>query len=188
MRHSFEAHSSSPNFTYTCGINGCPQTFTSFSAIKSHLGRKHRGVDLEAACTVSSGGRQNESDAVPESMDFTELQLEENSPDQSLRSVDRLEKSAALFLLSLKERYEITQSALDFAVLQVRQMVAYAVEDVKESVEASLFSHLQASGIQLDLPEISECFCAPDPFCNLQSEYMQTKYYKENFDLVVSYI
>ena len=116
MRHSFEAHSSSPNFSYTCGINGCPQTFTSFSAIKSHLGRKHRGVDLEAACTVSSGGRQNESDTVPESMDFTESQHEENSPDQSLRSVGRLEKSAALFLLSLKERYEITQSALDFAV------------------------------------------------------------------------
>ena len=96
---------------------------------------------------VSSGGRQNESDTVSESMDFTESQQEENSPDQSLRSVDRLEKSAALFPLSLKEQYEITQSALDFAVLQVRQMVAYAVEDVKESVEASLFSHLQACGI-----------------------------------------
>lgn len=184
MRHSFEAHSSSPNFSYTCGIDGCPQTFTSLSGMLSHLGRKHRGIDLEAAHIASSEEEEREKDTVSESGHIfdSDLHHEEYSPDAVIRA-GGLQRSAALFLLSLKERYQITQSALDFAVSQVRQMVGFAAEDMKESVEQHLLPHLQSSGIEVDLPEILH---VPDPFDGLQSEYMQSKYYKENFDLVVS--
>ena len=54
MRHSFEAHSSSPNFSFTCGIEGCSHSFTTFSAVTSHLNRKHKGVDLDSAAFVAS--------------------------------------------------------------------------------------------------------------------------------------
>ena len=45
MRHTFEAHSNVPGFNFTCGVGGCPQTFKRYSAITSHLRRKHRGTD-----------------------------------------------------------------------------------------------------------------------------------------------
>ena len=45
----FEAHSSQPGFSFTCGVEGCSPTFETYSAVQSHLSRKHRGVDLEAA-------------------------------------------------------------------------------------------------------------------------------------------
>lgn len=63
-------------------------------------------------------------------------------------------------------------------------MVTYVVEDIQASVE----KHLQANTLSIDMPDISECFCVPDPFCDLQTEHMQSKYYKENFSLVVSCI
>ena len=98
-----------------------------------------------------------------------------------LQTANRTEKSAALFLLTLKERYQITQSALDFAVGQLQQMVAYTVEDVKKLVETQLHES------DADRPDISSSFKVPDPFASLRTEYMQTKYYIENFGLVVSY-
>jgi len=81
----------------------------------------------------------------------------------------------------LKERYEITKSALDFAVGQVHQMLTYAVEDIKDSVETRLLS----TDTDAHLPDIGDCFNVADPFGSLENEYMQTKYYRENFNLVV---
>ena len=93
--------------------------------------------------------------------------------------MNRLERAAALFLLCFKERYQITQTALDFAMKQVQQMVGFAIEDVQQAVELQLPS--------INSSEVRECFKVPDPFLNLRSEYMQTKYYKENFGLIVSH-
>lgn len=54
MRHSFEAHSSSANFTFTCGVDGCPRSFATLSGMMSHLNRKHRGVDLDQVQSLES--------------------------------------------------------------------------------------------------------------------------------------
>lgn len=88
------------------------------------------------------------------------------------------------FLSSLKERYQITQTALDFAVGQVQQMVTFAVEDIQNAVETCLSSYYSES--LSEMPNVTDCFKMQDPFRNLQNEYMQTKYYRENFDLIVS--
>lgn len=177
MRHAFEAHSSSPNFSFTCGIDGCPQTFSTFSAITSHFRRKHRGTSAALSSSEPQCFQSSESEGI--------VTNEESLPGLASSQEDRVQRSAALFLLTLKERYEITQTALDFAVGQVHQMVTYIVEDIQASVE----EHLRANGTPLiDMPAISECFQVPDPFCDLQTEHMQSKYYKENFFLVVNCI
>lgn len=188
MRHSFEAHSSSPNFSFACGIDGCPQTFTTFAAITSHLRRRHRGVELESAALASTSSEDQHCQSYESlDMELTEASQEETLPHTSMSiQADRLQRSAALFLLCLKERYEVTQSAIDFAVGQVQQMIAYTVEDIHSSVKNYLLPHLQANDLPAELLDIDECFGVPDLFGNLQSEYMQTKFYRENFDLVVS--
>lgn len=139
-------------------------------------------MDLEAAQIMPSGIDGSEHGTVAESGQFTDSHVEENSSNPTIRA-DRLHRSAALFLLSIKECYQIPQTALEFAVSQVQQMLTYTVEDMKQFVKECLLPHLQASGVQI---ELLETLCVPDPFSSLQSEYMQTKYYKENFDLVVS--
>lgn len=185
MRHSFEAHSSSPNFSFTCGIDGCSHSFTTFSAVMSHLNRKHKGVDLDSAAFVASSDDLQQSHSYEsQSNQLMETSHEEGSLSQCFSYVpdsrtDHLQRSAAIFLLTLKERYEITQSALNFAVGQVQQMITYAVEDMQTTIK----QHLQANDVSVDM---LDGLSAPDPFNSLQTEYMQTKYYKEHFDLVAS--
>ena len=62
MRHCFEAHSTSPNFFFTCGVHGCPQTFTKLSAMLSHLSRKHSGVDLDTAQALPPSPTEEQHD------------------------------------------------------------------------------------------------------------------------------
>ena len=50
MTHTFQAHSSAPNFVFKCGINGCVQTFCRFSAITSHIRRRHHGFNPDSSC------------------------------------------------------------------------------------------------------------------------------------------
>ncbi len=183
MRHTFEAHSSVPNFRFTCGVEGCSQTFVTYSAMKSHLARKHRGIDLEEVQVIPGSVRSdtfyhcddNDSDACMPEIQSMRSGVKEDAP---------LQGSAAMFLLSLKEKHQNTQKAVDFAVGQVQEMVSYSMQDIRDSVLRTLEEHSLATGSEL--PDISSCFEVRDPFDGLQTEYMQTKYYREHFDLVVS--
>ena len=39
IRHTFESHASEVNFQHTCGINGCPRTFSRYSSFLSHANK-----------------------------------------------------------------------------------------------------------------------------------------------------
>ena len=98
--------------------------------------------------------------------------------DHSLAPRNSLRRSAALYLLTLKEQYQLTQAAMDFSIGQVRNMFQYALEDIQKLVEERVTSNI----------DVSDCFSHVDPFETLETEYLQSKYYKENFGLVVSII
>ena len=101
----------------------------------------------------------------------------------SLATCTSAQKSAALFLLTLKEKYRLTQTALNFAVGQVKHMVGFMAEDMQAAVQSEMIEmHTTAA----ELPEITSCFQNFNPFAGLETEYQQTKFYVEHFDLVVS--
>ena len=91
---------------------------------------------------------------------------------------------AALFLLCLKEKHRLTQSSVNFAVTQVTDMFEFIATDIRASVEGKLKESLNEAGVSL--PDLAECFNNVNPFDGLMSEHMQTKFYRENFYLVVS--
>lgn len=186
LRHTFEAHSREANFSFTCGVEGCSQTFTKYSAILSHLSRKHRGVDFEKAYvtpTLYEDDQQGHNGDIDTQAEMP-MAVEPTSPSND--DIHSLDRSAALFLLTLKEQHQVTQKVVDFTVEEVRQMVSYAVDHVHKSVTVELTEYSQATGRQV--PDVSDCFEIPDPFGSLETEYMQTKFYRDNFDLVVSYM
>ena len=187
LRHTFEAHSNVPGFNFMCGIDGCSQTFQTYSGITSHLRRKHRGRDLNEQPVALSQLDDTNTDQTPADICMIDDSDDTATPGQQREAPDNtLERSAALFLLCLKERFQISQTAIDFAVSQVQHMVTFAIEDIQHAVECYLQSLSTES--PPDIAAIIECFTVPDPFTNLQNEYMQTKYYKENFELIVSCI
>ena len=88
---------------------------------------------------------------------------------------DRLQRSAALFLLSAKECFHLTQSALNFVTQQVQQMVSFAIDDI----EKVLKKYLNDCGVMQSTGLDAQFEAMRDPFSSLQTEYLQTKYYQE---------
>ena len=94
---------------------------------------------------------------------------------------NRLSHFAALFLLNAKERYQLTQSSLDFITQQIQQIIYFTIDDIAEVIHK--FCSDQGAS-EIPLTEQLEFF--RNPFLHVQTEYMQNKYYRENFNLVVS--
>ena len=175
LRHTFEAHSSEPNFKYTCGIDNCVQTFETFLAVTSHWSRNHKGRhrrDPDPQNTVVSSSSLTE-DVTPD-VNVDSDQSEQHSPPEAV-SHEHLSRSAGLFLLTLKERYQLTQTAINFAVGQVKQMVTFVSEDIRAAVLSTLQQHYATTGV--NIPDIESCFEDIDPFCGLTTEYLQTKFF-----------
>ena len=146
--------------------------------------RKHRGRDFDdqpstSTADESTTGLHTDTSEIMDTSgdDSPGGQVSSHSPE-----FNQLEKAAALFLLCLKEQYQITQTAIDFAVTQVQQMLSFAAEDLQSNLEMYFQSHLPEVS---DFDNAMECFRIPDPFMH-PIEYMQTKYYREHFDLIVS--
>ena len=178
MKHTFQCHSSLPMFKFTCGLSGCIQTFRTYSAMASHLVRKHSNFDLtqvnnEPLLPLEAGsGDSNEFESGDGDMISEEFESGDREGDMVLE--EPAKRNSALLLLTLKERHRLTQKAVDFSVCQVKVMLAHVLDEVKAKVK-------QRVG-EID---IEDCFDV-DPFEGLSTEYFQTKFYREYFDLVVS--
>ena len=49
LRHIGEVHQFEPGFTITCGVDGCPNKYTSVSGYKTHLTENTQFLQLEEA-------------------------------------------------------------------------------------------------------------------------------------------
>ena len=199
VKHIFEAHFADPNFTYICPIQGCPHVFklgSTYSSFLSHANRKHSDwrdhlsrspvqvSETETTAALNVGPLTTN----PVSRDigngsFSGNLLDDESMDcysSPVSGPSLVSRSAAQFLLTLKERYRITQTAVDFAVGSVNQIVSHVYQELEECVR----KELQENEIAIPTT-LGDCFTPINPFCGLESEYQQVKYYREHFGLVV---
>ena len=98
-------------------------------------------------------------------------------------SVKSLQRSSALLLLTLKEKHRLTQTAVNFAVEQIKGMVCFLAEDLSEVVDARL-RDLGVANEHRD--EVRSLFEGINPFDGLETEHLQDKFYRDNFNYVVS--
>ena len=85
--------------------------------------------------------------------------------------------TAALFLLTMQEKYCLSQKAINFAVHSVGTLIDKTCDSVRSSVKRCLCHDSVIDDF---------CFDHEDPFASLQTDYQQTKFYREQFGLVVS--
>lgn len=81
-------------------------------------------------------------------------------------------KAAALFILTFQERYKLSQKATNSAIGTVNTIVDSACEEVGNSLKERL-------------PGADICDCLnqrESPFSGLDTEYKQSKYYRESLD------
>ena len=95
-------------------------------------------------------------------------------------------KSAALFLLSLKEKQKLTQVSLD----KVIEGVTGLFQEQLSSLHSQIRSKLEEAGVDTaTISGLSELFDQENvkhPFLGLETQHQQMKFYKENFTFVVS--
>lgn len=180
MKHTFQCHSSGPNFKFNCGISGCIQTFRTYSAMSSHLVRKHSNFDFIQFRAVhddthTAMQQQPSTSEAPDNDGGEGLEEEFRYTDDHEDHLLIAKRSSALLLLSLKERHRLTQSAVNFSIGQIKEMMTHILDGVKASVK-------QCVG-DIDVDRYFDV----DPFEDLGTEYLQTKFYQEYFHLVVSF-
>ena len=91
------------------------------------------------------------------------------------------QRSAALFLLSLKEHHRVTQKAVDFTVSSMNEVLETVCESIAHSID-QMFENKSS----LSRDEIHSCLAVtPKPFLGLETEHQQTMFYREHFKLVV---
>lgn len=96
-------------------------------------------------------------------------------------SNDDWERAPALLLLNVKERFKLTQLAVDFIIQEMHHIIAYGVDDIQKVVQ-----WLDTQGIVANLAELAtllEPF--QNPFVGIETEYMSSNYYQDDFNLVV---
>lgn len=121
MGHLRRHHSCDPYFSVTCGIDGCPKTFTKFSTFRSHVSFHHGdcfslGENQPAAMMHDDDGI-GESICPGESNPGGSGEGEETSIDaggeDANTSIDTMKQASALFILGTKEKFKLTQVATE---------------------------------------------------------------------------
>ena len=216
IKHCFESHSYEPTFRVECGIRGCCHVFTfgaTYSSFKTHASRKHPGWKENVNDRDTSSSAADEHMSTSETFLLDDIYTQRSicaadTPDelmsepvdsglpkraitatetaepvafqpQGTQLTPSRERTAALFLLTFKEKYRLSQTAINFAVGSINTIV----DDVCQSVEYSVQRALEQDGCT---SEISPYFSNHDPFANLQTDYQQAKFYRDEFGLVVS--
>lgn len=194
IKHSFGAHSVESTFMCQCGISGCLHQFQSgstFYSFKSHADRKHPHwrVNINGFIQHQLPTMPPTPPTPPTVLQHQNLSLD-NEREQtflvtsdigSLNDCCTLEKenapspkhTAALFILTLQEKYKLSQKAINFAVGSINTIV----ESVHDSIQVSVQNS--------EGTDIIPSFDYDDPFSDLQTEHQQSKFYREEFGLVV---
>lgn len=114
-----------------------------------------------------------ESESIPE----IDPLLSDQSQMIEWRAPPSAKRTAALFLLTLQEKYKLSQKAIDFAVGSISTIISSVCDSIKNDIQSSFAAETHSV--------INSCFDYEDPISSLLTEYQQSKFYREEFGLVV---
>ena len=129
LKHIKLFHAHQAGFKITCGIHGCQRTFTNFRTFENHVSAMHRSnCDLSSIEVENTTSEDTESQSSSHLLDADLSEYEDSDEDLEVSndpvpsvsddheaiqySSELFQKSAALFLLGLKEKHKLSQVAL----------------------------------------------------------------------------
>ena len=144
LKHLRLFHVHQANFRITCGIGGCQRSYTNIRTFQNHVYNVHYckndvTSDLTILSEVESPLENNTSD-VEKVNDFNCDENSENAfaVDNTEPTVDllqhSLQNSTALFLLDLKEKYKLTQIAIQGVIEGVSSLTQHQLSLLKTQV------------------------------------------------------
>lgn len=178
FNHYGRYHRHDPNFFVRCNINGCLASYRKLEGLRSHIRRHHKNEPIHNDLTDGN-----------EEMNVNFVIGENNIdvPEDGLGPQIDFQKNNAMFLLKMKENYQMSTTATAAMLCDTTSLVQSCVEQIHGKVKDCLNN----AGIELEnVPGLQEVF-KPDneianPFSGLKTNMEQKQYFQENFGLVVS--
>ena len=184
VRHLSLVHAHLPGFHLRCGLSGCQKEFRNLLTYRNHIYAFHTDSHAsEPSQTNSDGGSSDLDDG--ELDQPLNLQPSEPTPlDPS-----ELKKAAATWILKVKEGHKLPQSTMNSILNDLTEFNRLLLQDLHSVV----IQKIRSAGLDPDtVPGLSEVFDPNSlygkPFQGLETQYLQQKYFRENFSMVVSRI
>ena len=176
-------HSSDSGFTIRCSEQGCERTFRNFRTYQNHLLSHRRDLNSTANSSESSPIdaplRAHESHA--------SLMACRDDYTSFLPRREDIKLYSAKWLLKTSETRYLTRTASVGIVEDVSSLIEHLMNGLKSKLgEILTTNHIDRSVI-VETEELLKS-SALTPFEGLSTFYQQMEYYKQNFNLIVSYI
>jgi len=178
LSHIKFIHSHEPNFAITCG--DCGQSFRKFASFKTHIRRERAKKALAE--------HPEEADTEVDDYEVDDDGEQDADEEQGAENyIGDVTKFLALFILKTKEENQLSQQTIDAILANTEDVVESSVQCLKDKIRKCLANNnIEIEAVD-GLGDILEEPCvfsrAKEPLSN---EYLQVKYFLENFDLVVS--
>ena len=188
LRHYRVTHED--NFTLArCCMNGCQEQFRTFSGFKSHIYRFHRQTN-SAEQPIDKPIEQTtevDDDCVLEPQDLVNRRTNLECDIQRLLGTDvtQQKRNSTLFILKMKEKYHLSQTAIDNIIGSSQALF----DETVSRLHAGVRLKFAESGISPDMSaDVDTVFSdLKDPFTGLETKYLQSKYFNETFHVPVSF-
>lgn len=161
IKHIRLFHEYQPNFQFTCGINGCPRSYHNVGTFKNHVSEVHADLGSSSTsdsssgdwCELQSTSSSSTGDAEVNPLEDTDSSdtdveyygedtTETTSFDLPPCSMDALQKSSAVFLLGLKEKFKLTQVAIQEIVEGVTSLTQKRISILCSQVAIEQFANI----------------------------------------------
>ena len=149
IKHLKIFHAHQPDFKVICGIGGCQRSFTNLGTFQNHI----YGVHSDRSCTITEestvmnntelGSEDDCSD--DDNFDSDQPYYDDNvetDGNQQCSSRSTIQKSSALFLLGIKEKFKLTQSTVNGVVQGVTAMNQHHISILKSQVSITDTSYI----------------------------------------------
>ena len=194
--HIRASHSHAPGLSFTCGVEGCPETFHNTNTFYKHVTSKHSSVyklgkEKEGTNTHSEqSGEENSTESNTECNAEGSTQASCNvdmhdGDDLVVPQENDAANVATGYLLRLKSRPGITQSSL----VEVVAMNDAVVNSVLDHTSSDLCCVLESHGIEehssLAISVQSVLEKHKDPLSNLRTTYRQSSAIQSQYQAAV---
>lgn len=178
LRHIGSVHAHECNFHITCGVQGCPRSYSNYHSYKKHWYKKHRDV-LELD---DDDEREPPQPIATDSYQFSDSDTD--TAPQYLQTEQDERRRNALFLMKATTVCKVSKCSLDQLIGDITLFLDEKVQSLKKEVMATL----RQKDVELD-EDLSPLFQSPSvisPFQGLHTEHMRKKFYVDKMGLLVS--
>ena len=192
LSHIKIMHACEPGFSVQCNLQGCKRTFRNFSTFRNHVYTFHdeqaaanSNLDVVDVPPLSSDVDSDNDTSCDEDVDCDQDSGLPNA--ESAVSEEVLQRSAALWILKTRDTHRIPQSVIDGIIADLSSLFECSLAGIASKVRCSLADKgVTDNVLKSVLTHLDVDSPFSDIFRGLKTHHQQLKYFKEEFNLIVS--